>query len=110
VSLLACSVFSFLDPRLTSHLNSCIPYSFWLPLAQLYALSLFTTLGVADKVTATLGHRKQLDEIRAISQPMSSSFAAMPVVVSDAGSTYAFDVDVEEGSRSASATGEEGKK
>lgn len=100
---------SFVEPLLTFDLDSCIPYAFWLPLAQLYALSLFTTLGAADRVTATLGHRKQLDDIRAGSQPMGS-LGIVPVTVSDAGSTYAFDVDVEGGSRSASAMGEEGKK
>lgn len=91
-------------------INSCIPYAFWLPLAQLYALSLFTTLGAADKVTSTLGHRKQLEEIRASSQPMGSSLGVVPVIVSDGGSTYAFEVDVEGGSRAASAMGEEVKK
>ncbi|ORY88501.1 hypothetical protein BCR35DRAFT_301656 [Leucosporidium creatinivorum] len=89
--------------------ENCIPYAFWLPLAQLYAISLFTTLGAADKVTATLGQRKQLDGIRAGSGGMGS-LGVVPVIVSDAGSTYAFEVDVEGGSKTASAMGEEAKK
>ncbi|GAA5914350.1 hypothetical protein JCM6882_008169 [Rhodosporidiobolus microsporus] len=34
--------------------TSFITYAFWEPLATLYALSLFTTLGVADSITAKL--------------------------------------------------------
>lgn len=42
---------------------------------------------------------------------MSSSLGVVPVIMSDAGSTYAFDVDVEAGSKpvSVTVTGEEVK-
>lgn len=90
---------------------SSIPYAFWLPLAPFYALSLFTTLGAADKVTATLGQRRKLEEIRAGSEGMVS-LAVLPVVMTDPGSGYGVDVRTERkgSARGGSAIGDEAKE
>ncbi|KAI5480996.1 tubulin-specific chaperone D [Pseudohyphozyma bogoriensis] len=45
-------------------------YMFWIPLGPLYGLSLFTTLSTADRVQTTLGHQRELAEMR-VSIPAS---------------------------------------